>query len=656
MAVRIRKQGTVVASFATAQQVDISHANDSIRLGDGTNFLGSSLVGGSYVLKVDVVQSVAGGTAPSHTDDAAFTVGSGSVSPIGAMLDDTATDSVNEGDVGVLRMSATRDLHVMMVDGVGDSAMDDANNALRVNVVAGSSGGPSKTDDSAFSVASDTVAPMGAMADETTPDSVDEGDVGVLRMTLDRLLKIQIAGVASGIAVPVTDNSSTLSVDDGAGSLTVDNGGTFAVQDSQALTDNGGFTDGTSKVFAAGFIYDEVAGTALTENDAAAARINVNRAQVATIEDGVTRGRYATVTAANALKVDASAVAVPVTDNSGSLTIDSAGIPTALGQSTMANSMRVVVASDQSDLPVLAQHTVSQGNSLSALNAAVTSTAEAGGVYGIQVTGTFSATLAFESTVDGTNWYAVKAMPVAGGTLVTTTTATGQWAVPCHGCHNFRVRVSAYTSGTAVVSVVCKPGVMTQWMAQQTMANSMPVAIASDQGNVPVSQATASSLNAQVVGSIAHDTGDSGNPVKIGAYATNANRTRVANADRVDLIADLAGRIVTTPFQVRELVTRGSAVTLTTTSETTILAAAASTYHDLIWLMLTNTSSTAVRVDIRDTTTGTVQFSVALAANGGAVICPPAPITQTTANTNWTAQLSGAVTDVRIIAMAVKNT
>jgi len=572
------------------------------------------------------------------------------------MLDDTATDSVNEGDVGVLRMSATRDLHVMMVDGVGDSAMDDANNALRVNVVAGSSGGPSKTDDSAFSVASDTVAPMGAMADETTPDSVDEGDVGVLRMTLDRLLKIQIAGVASGIAVPVTDNSSTLSVDDGAGSLTVDNGGTFAVQDSQALTDNGGFTDGTSKVFAAGFIYDEVAGTALTENDAAAARINVNRAQVATIEDGVTRGRYATVTAANALKVDASAVAVPVTDNSGSLTIDSAGIPTALGQSTMANSMRVVVASDQSDLPVLAQHTVSQGNSLSALNAAVTSTAEAGGVYGIQVTGTFSATLAFESTVDGTNWYAVKAMPVAGGTLVTTTTATGQWAVPCHGCHNFRVRVSAYTSGTAVVSVVCKPGVMTQWMAQQTMANSMPVAIASDQGNVPVSQATASSLNAQVVGSIAHDTGDSGNPVKIGAYATNANRTRVANADRVDLIADLAGRIVTTPFQVRELVTRGSAVTLTTTSETTILAAAASTYHDLIWLMLTNTSSTAVRVDIRDTTTGTVQFSVALAANGGAVICPPAPITQTTANTNWTAQLSGAVTDVRIIAMAVKNT
>jgi len=42
----------------------------------------------------------------------------------------------------------------------------------------------------------------------------------------------------------------------------------------------------------------------------------------------------------------------PVTDNAGSLTVDSPGIPTALGQSTMANSMRVVVASDQSAVPV----------------------------------------------------------------------------------------------------------------------------------------------------------------------------------------------------------------------------------------------------------------------------------------------------------------
>lgn len=152
---------------------------------------------------------------------------------------------------------------------------------------------------------------------------------------------------ASGVAVPVTDNSSSLTVDapvgtpvfvrlsDGSSAITtlpvslasvpshaVTNAGTFAVQDSEKVADNAGFTDGTTKVQPAGYIYDEVAGTALTENDAAAARINVNRAQVHAIEDGTTRGRYATVTASNALKVDGSAVTQPVSDASGSLTVD----------------------------------------------------------------------------------------------------------------------------------------------------------------------------------------------------------------------------------------------------------------------------------------------------------------------------------------------
>ena len=138
-------------------------------------------------------------------------------------------------------------------------------------------------------------------------------------------------------SLTVDDGGTTLSVDDGAGSLTVDNGGTFAVQDTQVLTDNGAFTDGTSKLFVGGYIYDEVAGTALTENDAAAARVNANRAQIGVIEDGSTRARYATVTAANALKVDASGVAVPITDNAGSITVDYA----TTGSGTATGALRV---------------------------------------------------------------------------------------------------------------------------------------------------------------------------------------------------------------------------------------------------------------------------------------------------------------------------
>jgi hypothetical protein len=96
-----------------------------------------------------------------------------------------------------------------------------------------------------------------------------------------------------------------------APSTAVTNAGTFAVQDSEKVADNAGFTDGTTKVNPAGYIFDETAGTALTENDAAAARVDSKRAQVLVLEDATTRGQRATVSAANALKVDGSAVTQP---------------------------------------------------------------------------------------------------------------------------------------------------------------------------------------------------------------------------------------------------------------------------------------------------------------------------------------------------------
>lgn len=131
--------------------------------------------------------------------------------------------------------------------------------------------------------------------------------------------------------------SGTVTANAGTGTLAVSNAGTFAVQDSQVVVDNAGFTDGTSKVFPVAYIFDEVAGTALTENDAAAARIDSKRAQINVLEDATTRGQRATISAAGALKVDNSAVTqpvsgtvtanagtgpFPVSDNSGSLTVD----------------------------------------------------------------------------------------------------------------------------------------------------------------------------------------------------------------------------------------------------------------------------------------------------------------------------------------------
>jgi len=53
-------------------------------------------------------------------------------------------------------------------------------------------------DDAAFTPATSRVFPMGAFADETSPDSVTEGDIGAPRMTLDRLLCVTDRPSATG--------------------------------------------------------------------------------------------------------------------------------------------------------------------------------------------------------------------------------------------------------------------------------------------------------------------------------------------------------------------------------------------------------------------------------------------------------------------------
>lgn len=72
----------------------------------------------------------------------------------------------------------------------------------------------------------------------------------------------------------------------------------------------------------------------------------------------------------------------------------------------------------------------------------------------VQLSGTFSATAAFEGSNDGQNWQPVVLQRSDNpSTLVTTGNAAGLWHGPCPYRH-FRVRCSAYTSGTMVVSAL----------------------------------------------------------------------------------------------------------------------------------------------------------------------------------------------------------
>lgn len=79
------------------------------------------------------------------------------------------------------------------------------------------------------------------------------------------------------------------------------------------------------------------------------------------------------------------------------------------------------------------------------------------GGLGVQVTGTFSGTLTFEGSIDGVTFSTLNLTPVNSTTATTTTTTTGVWSGGVGGLATVRVRFSAYSSGTAVVTLQNAP-------------------------------------------------------------------------------------------------------------------------------------------------------------------------------------------------------
>jgi hypothetical protein len=93
---------------------------------------------------------------------------------------------------------------------------------------------------------------------------------------------------------------------------------------------------------------------------------------------------------------------------------------------------------------------------LGALNAAVTAEFRhlSNGAAGVQITGTFVATVLIEVTMNGTDWSPYAYVNCASGATETSITAAGQYRTELVGVSSVRTRCSAYTSGTANVTLV----------------------------------------------------------------------------------------------------------------------------------------------------------------------------------------------------------
>ena len=80
-----------------------------------------------------------------------------------------------------------------------------------------------------------------------------------------------------------------------------------------------------------------------------------------------------------------------------------------------------------------------------------------GGV-GVQLTGTFSGTLQFEMTINGTDFVAVQTTNVTTAVVGTTASAVGVYFFNCVGALSVRVTSTAWTSGTATIALAALPG------------------------------------------------------------------------------------------------------------------------------------------------------------------------------------------------------
>lgn len=159
---------------------------------------------------------------------------------------------------------------------------------------------------------------IGGYAEDTPPPVVGSGDAVRARFNTTGM-QVVGGGAAEG-ALALTGQNFPLVVagKDGSGNvdaLETDGAGALKTAPVDAVADNTGFVDGTTKLGMAGYILDETPGTGLTENDAAAARVDSKRAQVLVLEDATTRGQRAAVDASGRMSaVVTGDVAADATD------------------------------------------------------------------------------------------------------------------------------------------------------------------------------------------------------------------------------------------------------------------------------------------------------------------------------------------------------
>lgn len=493
--------------------------------------------------------------------------------------DGSATDTSTAAPFPVTLANTGANATAVKVDGSGATQPVSIASAVPVTDNSGS-----LTVDGSVTVTQATGSNLHAVVDSgtiTTVTNVVHVDDNTASLTVD-------APVATPVFVRLSDGASaiaTLPVSLAtAPSTAVTNAGTFVVQENgSALTalqliDDGVYTDDTS-THSTGTSKGYGIMAVATPTDA-----NVDANDIGMVS----------MTTSRLLKVDASGVAVPITDNSGSLTVDYA----TTGSGNATGALRVELANN--------------GTGVLATLGTITNVVHVDDNAG-------SLTVDYATTGSGN--------------------ATGALRVELANNGTGLVGLNAGTNG--IGKLTANAGVTigaVELAAAQTLATVTTVSTVT----------TCSTLSG---GGVAHDGVDSGNPVKVGARAalTLSDDTIVANADRTDLVSDGDGALITRDqFPLADLVSERVTDTGGTSTAFSNFTTGANTRNIVTAIAVYNSSATAGTVDFRDGTAGAVLWTMPIPAGGGSVMGGTLPLFKTTANTALAYDVSGALTTVTI--------
>ena len=158
------------------------------------------------------------------------------------------------------------------------------------------------------------------------------------------------------------------------------------------------------------------------------------------------------------------------------------------------------------------------------------------------------------------------------------------------------------------------------------------------QATQPVSLATLPVTNAgtfavQAKGSTAESSAIADNPINNGGTAVTAPKTIVHNGDAVGLVADTTGRLIIAPYSNPENFKSGATSDITGTTATTIIAGTASNFLYITQILVTNSHATVgTFVNLTEETSGTVLYTgYAAALGGGFSLTFPTPLRVPTA-------------------------